>query len=569
MFSRNLVSITAVIALAGGLAACDKMKGMMGSAGGSGDLRNAQIDVSGTPCSADGKFSTLLLKDGKFDLAQYQFEVFGDTKTGDVSGHTTSTDTNDSVFVGNCANNGQTSQVLFVYGSDGKRLGTADLTGNGKGLVQSYDVKDSTILVEQNQGNPPQLSKTNYALLNGKLVDTATGQPSAVATNTASDSGDSGDVDIISYQSFHDKLQPYGKWVQHPRWGWSWHPDAANFRPYENGHWEDSDEYGSVWVSADPWGDTPYHYGRWGYDPNYGGWLWVPDYTWGPAWVTWRANDDYLGWFPIPPGEWDGVGEYPDYWASWYGYEGVLDAAAFYSLWAFVPAVDIFAGNIRGRIIDRRGYGRFIGHTRGWGHLGLAHGHIVNRAFDRARFSANFHRGFPGNSLHGFHDRGIHSVAAGHAIAAHERLSGGGMHVGVHERVGGASSVHHESGFGHSGSYHASGVSHSGGYSHSSSGFSRSGGESGGGFAHGSSSSHSTGFSRSGGGSSGGGMFGHSGGGSSGGSSGGGMFGHSGGSSGGGMFGHSGGGGSAPSRVPSPSSSGHSSGGSSSNNHHH
>ncbi len=179
-----------------------------------------------TPCSADGKFSTLLLKDGKFELAQYQFEVFGETKTGDVSGHTTSTDTNDAVFVGNCANNGQTSQVLFVYGSDGKRLGTADLTANSKGLVQSYDVKDSTILVEQNQGNPPQLSKTSYALLNGKLVDTATGEPAAVASST----GTGTDIDIISFQSFHDKLQPYGKWVN-SRWGTAWHPFAANFRP--------------------------------------------------------------------------------------------------------------------------------------------------------------------------------------------------------------------------------------------------------------------------------------------------------------------------------------------------
>ncbi|HWA91071.1 MAG TPA: DUF6600 domain-containing protein [Rhizomicrobium sp.] len=493
MHGRTLVSIAAIVALAGTLGGCDKMKGMVG---GGTDFRNAQIDVSGTPCSAGDKFSTLMLKDGKFELAQYQFEIFGDSKSGDVSAHTTTTDADDTVFVGNCANNGQTSQVLFVYGPDGKRLGAADLTGNGKGLVQSYDVKDSTILVEQNQGNPPQLSKTNYALLNGKLVDTATGEPVAVA---AADETDSGDVDTISFQSFHDKLQPYGKWIDHPRWGWSWHPLAANFRPYENGHWEDSDEYGSVWVSADPWGGTPYHYGRWGYDPNYGGWLWVPGYVWGPSWVVWRADDDNLGWFPIPPGEWDGDGEYPDYWSSWYGYQGVLDAAAFYALWSFVPAADIFVGNVRGRIIDRRGYGRFIGRTRGWGRIGSAHGHVVNRAFDRGRFAANFHRGFPGGARHDFHDRGLHTIAAGHRIGARELRSGGGLHVGVHERFGsqkaaGGAGLHHPASFGRTGSYRSSGFARSG------TGFGRPGNE-GGGFARtGSYNRSGNGFARSNGG---------------------------------------------------------------------
>ncbi|MEI9929522.1 MAG: DUF6600 domain-containing protein [Rhizomicrobium sp.] len=544
---RNWISLTTIVALAGGLASCDKMKGMMG-AGGSTDFRNAQVDVSGTPCSADGKFSTLILKEGKFYLANYQFEMFGDTKTGDVSGHTTSTDTNDAVFVGNCANNGQTSQVLFVYGSDGKRLGAADLTGNGKGLVQSYDIANSTIIVEQNQGNPPQLSRTAYALLNGKLADTATGQPANSGVVTASGGGD---VDVISFQSFHDKLQPYGKWVDHPRWGRAWHPYASNFRPYENGHWEDNDEYGSVWVSADPWGDTPYHYGRWGYDQSYGGWLWVPDYTWGPAWVTWRTSDDNLGWFPIPPREWDGYGVYQDRWSSWYGYEGVLGAAAFYGLWSFVPAVDIFAGNIRGRIVDRGGYGRFIGRSRGWGRLGVERGHIVNRAFDRARFSAQFHHPLPA-TLHDFSAVHAHSVVEGEHIAEHERINDavhaniGGTHVGVHENFGHVGTGVH-AGFGAAGSHtfhgstygHTSAFGHSSGYSHSGSSM----------FGHGSSGGSAFGHT----GSSGGSMFGHSGG----------AFGHSG-SSGGGMFGHSGG-------TPS---FGHSSGGSSSssgggNNHHH
>jgi hypothetical protein len=492
MFGRKLALIISAAAIAVGLTSCDRMKTMFGS-GGPADFRNAQIDVSGTACSDNGKFATLVLKDGKYELAQYQFELFGDPKTGDVSGHTTTGATDSNVFVGNCAISGQTSQLLFVYGTENgapKRLGSANLTENGKGLVQSYDVKDSTILVEQNLGNPPTLSKTSYALLNGKLTDLS---PQAPVVTPVVAQNDDLETDVISYQSFHDKLQPYGKWVDHPRWGWAWHPTQANFRPYENGHWEDSDEYGSVWVSADPWGDTPYHYGRWGYDPNYGGWLWVPSYVWGPSWVAWRANDNYLGWFPIPPGTWDGEGDYPDEWASLYGYRGLLDAAAFYGLWSFVPAVDIFAGDVRGRIADRRGYGSFIDHTHNWGHYGLSHGHVVSRAFDHNRFAANFHHGLPGGTRHDFASRHVASFSAGRHIAEHERIavhSGTNVHGiqrvnagGVHERM----TVHSGNGFAHAGSYHHEGYAHSG----SMSGYGRTG------------SYHSSGFSRTGGGESG------------------------------------------------------------------
>ncbi|MGZ8841979.1 MAG: DUF6600 domain-containing protein, partial [Candidatus Aminicenantales bacterium] len=47
--------------------------------------------------------------------------------------------------------------------------------------------------------------------------------------------------------------------------------------------------------------DIPFHYGRWGMDNDIG-WFWVPGMDWGPAWVTWRSNDQYMGWAPLPPG---------------------------------------------------------------------------------------------------------------------------------------------------------------------------------------------------------------------------------------------------------------------------
>jgi len=590
MIERRLFAMLTIgIVVAGGLAGCEKMKSMIGMGGATTDFRNAQIDVADTPCADNSKFSTLVLQDGKYVLGNYQFELFGDTKRGDVTGHTQTGSPESSVFVGNCAIDGQTSQVLFVYGNDanGKftRLGATNLTDNGNGLVQSFDIGNSMIFVEQNLGNPPKLTKTAYALLNGKLTN--------LAPNASAPSGSNTDMDIVSFQVFHDKLQPYGTWIDHKRWGRAWRPsNQAGFRPYENGHWENSDEYGMTWVSNDPWGDAPTHYGRWGYDPGYGGWLWVPGYVWGPGWVTWRTSEENVGWFPIPPGEWDGEGAYVDNWDGWYGYRGVLDEAAFYGLWSFVAPGDIFVGDIRGRIIDRRGYGRFIGRSRGWSRFGVERGHIVNRAFERGRFREAFHRDLPG-SRHDFRGGRGTSLAAGRRIEGHERSAfhgneGHGFHnAGFHNGGGGMGGIgrsggvgtarsgfgHHENGFSHGGN----GFARSGGGS-SAGGFSRHGGGGGpGGFGRsGGGGNAMGGFGRSGGG--GGNGFGHSGGGGGNamggfnrgggsGNGGGNPFGHAGGSGGmGGFAQHQGGGGfgggghSAP-QVP------HSGGGG--GNHHH
>ncbi|MGD0782908.1 MAG: DUF6600 domain-containing protein, partial [Candidatus Aminicenantales bacterium] len=70
--------------------------------------------------------------------------------------------------------------------------------------------------------------------------------------------------------------------------------------PYSDGHWVWTD-YGWTWIANEEWGDIPFHYGRWGWDDDLG-WFWVPGTVWGPAWVSWRSNDEYMGWAPFPPG---------------------------------------------------------------------------------------------------------------------------------------------------------------------------------------------------------------------------------------------------------------------------
>ncbi len=99
----------------------------------------------------------------------------------------------------------------------------------------------------------------------------------------------------------YDYLTPYGMWLYHSPYGYVWIPERVSYgwRPYTNGRWVWTD-YGWTWISSHRWGWIPFHYGRWGWDRSLG-WFWVPDTVWGPAWVSWRRGDLYIGWAPLPP----------------------------------------------------------------------------------------------------------------------------------------------------------------------------------------------------------------------------------------------------------------------------
>ena len=106
-----------------------------------------------------------------------------------------------------------------------------------------------------------------------------------------------------SYSMFYTKLTPYGDWIETSDYGYVWHPYEAersrSWRPYTDGRWVYSD-VGWMWVSEEPFGWAAYHYGRWIRLRGIG-WVWVPGETWGPAWVSWRKSNDYVGWAPLPP----------------------------------------------------------------------------------------------------------------------------------------------------------------------------------------------------------------------------------------------------------------------------
>src|SRR5580658_8069805 len=105
--------------------------------------------------------------------------------------------------------------------------------------------------------------------------------------------------DNVSFQTFYDQLSSQGTWIQTNDYGYVWQPTESdpNWRPYTYGHWVNSND-GMLWASDEPFGWATYHYGRWVNLAGYG-WVWVPGYTWAPAWVSWRDGGDYCGWAPL------------------------------------------------------------------------------------------------------------------------------------------------------------------------------------------------------------------------------------------------------------------------------
>ena len=105
----------------------------------------------------------------------------------------------------------------------------------------------------------------------------------------------------VTFSYFYESLAPYGDWVDVERYGYCWQPRgvAADWRPYTDGYWSYTDA-GWTWVSYEDFGSITYHYGRWVRLEDTG-WVWRPDFEWGPAWVSWRQSDDYVGWAPLPP----------------------------------------------------------------------------------------------------------------------------------------------------------------------------------------------------------------------------------------------------------------------------
>jgi hypothetical protein len=178
----------------------------------------------------------------------------------------------------------------------------------------------------------------------------------------------------VNISIFHDALAPYGNWVNHRTYGQVWYPRnvARNWRPYTDGYWAHTHDYGWLWVSNEPWGWAPFHYGRWAWD-NWYGWVWVPGRTWAPAWVFWRSGGGYAAWAPMPPNVvWQpGIGLN----ISYFNYDRDLN----WDSWVAVREYDLPHQHINRRILPPSQNRQVINVTNNTTNITLINNTIVNQ----------------------------------------------------------------------------------------------------------------------------------------------------------------------------------------------
>ncbi|MEA2691057.1 MAG: hypothetical protein QOJ16_444 [Acidobacteriota bacterium] len=211
---------------------------------------------------------------------------------------------------------------------------------------------------------------TRIVLLALLLLGTFAGMGSAaVSVSAGVRIGPSGGS-AVDLGFFYDDLAAYGSWVQRPSYGWVWTPSQASssWRPYQEGHWVETDE-GWTWISDEPYGWATYHYGRWYQDPEYG-WEWVPGNEWAPAWVSWQEGGDYVGWAPLPPSaRWSGG-----------GFGGVdFSTAIAPEAYLFVPERQFLAPRLDGYYVQRGGERNIFRQTRNVTNYRVVNNRIINQ----------------------------------------------------------------------------------------------------------------------------------------------------------------------------------------------
>lgn len=176
-----------------------------------------------------------------------------------------------------------------------------------------------------------------------------------------------------NFSVFYSSLSSYGEWIESD-FGYVWRPVhvSRGWRPYVHGRWVWT-SYGWYWVSSEPFGWATFHYGRWHYDDYYG-WIWIPDDTWGPAWVEWRYNDDYVGWSPLPPQAVFTINIGISFTAGW---------VAPIHYWNFVPCRHFVTTRVSDYVQPMERTRRFFGSTRTEVNIYSEHGRVVNRGIDR------------------------------------------------------------------------------------------------------------------------------------------------------------------------------------------
>jgi hypothetical protein len=134
-------------------------------------------------------------------------------------------------------------------------------------------------------------------LAKGQSLSVKAGNDSSLSVGALPDEDDfdqwvSGRIDTVStataasaqytsssyYAPGFADLYSYGSWFSCGGNGYGWRPFGvgASWSPFAGGQWISDPTYGWTYMSSQPWGWAPYHYGGWLFDAGCGGWFYSP-----------------------------------------------------------------------------------------------------------------------------------------------------------------------------------------------------------------------------------------------------------------------------------------------------
>ena len=188
-----------------------------------------------------------------------------------------------------------------------------DISIDGNGIVEiavtsgsvNADSESGSTTIEA--GNMVSFSKSGIAEVSSYTPDDAWMQWNASRNYTVAQNSVSAAYLPPSLADYGYEFDNYGNWVYVATYGYVWTPFVvtAGWAPFSVGSW---DWMGGnyVWISNEPWGWVPYHYGRWAFRAGIG-WFWVPPEPqqafWCPGAVAWNYTSNYVSWVPLAPGE--------------------------------------------------------------------------------------------------------------------------------------------------------------------------------------------------------------------------------------------------------------------------
>jgi len=141
-------------------------------------------------------------------------------------------------------------------------------------------------------------------LAKGQSLSVKAGNAASLSIGRLSDQDDfdqwvSGRVDAVStataaatqytsssyYAPGFADLYSYGSWFSCGGSGYGWRPFGvgAAWSPFAGGQWISDPTFGWTYMSSQPWGWAPYHYGGWLFDTGCGGWFYSPPAFYGPG----------------------------------------------------------------------------------------------------------------------------------------------------------------------------------------------------------------------------------------------------------------------------------------------